>query len=76
MQKNTLTLVTRRTKENPNHHLWNNNGTWWAWASLRTSEGQRFRHRFSLGTNDLDAARRKRDRILNAIAQNSGRIAS
>jgi hypothetical protein len=29
-----------------------------------------------LGTNDLDAARRKRDRILNAIAQNSGRIAS
>lgn len=76
MQKNTLTLVTRRAKENPNHHLWNNNGTWWAWASLRTSEGRKFRHRFSLKTSDLEAARRKRDRILNAIAQKSGHIAA
>jgi hypothetical protein len=76
MQKNTLTLITRRTKENPNHHLWNNNGTWWAWACLITSEGRRIRHRFSLETNDLEAARRKRDRVLNAMAQKSGHIAA
>ncbi len=22
-------LSTRNTAQNPDHHLWNNNGTWW-----------------------------------------------
>lgn len=69
-------LSIRVSEDNRLHHLWNNNGTWWAWASLRTSEGRKFRHRFSLKTSDLEAARRKRDRILNAIAQKSGHIAA
>jgi hypothetical protein len=75
MSATHLQLITRRTL-NPNHHLWNNNGTWWCNFTLKNAEGIKIRHRFSLETNDLDAARRKRDRILNAIAQNSGNIAA
>ena len=73
MSATHLQLMTRRTL-NPNHHLWNNNGTWWCYVTLRNAEGQKIRHRFSLETNDLEAARRKRDRILNAMAKKSGNI--
>lgn len=69
-------LATRRTKNNPNHHLWNNNGTWWCHFTLHSATGTRKRHRISLKTRDLDAARRKRHRILSAIQANSGRIAA
>ena len=69
-------LANRRTKSNPNHHLWNNNGTWWLHFTLHSNTGTRKRHRFSLKTPDLESARRKRDRILTAIQANSGRIAA
>jgi hypothetical protein len=69
-------LANRRTKSNPNHHLWNNNGTWWLHFTLHSDTGNKKRHRFSLKTPDLESARRKRDRILTAIQANSGRIAA
>lgn len=69
-------IANRRTKNNPNHHLWNNNGTWWLHFTLHSATGTRKRHRISLKTPDLDAARRKRDRILTAIEANSGKIAA
>lgn len=73
----THALVIRRTDRNPNHHLWNNNGTWWIRFTLRAVSGEsRKRPAYSLKTPDLDAARRKRDRILGAIASKSGRIAA
>ena len=72
----TLRLVTRRTDTNPNHHLMNNHGTWWIRFALRSTEGESIRPAYSLKTADLDAARRKRDRILDAINANSGRIAA
>jgi hypothetical protein len=72
----SLRLVTRRTDTNPNHHLWNNNGTWWLRFTLRSTEGKSIRHAYSLKTPDLDAARRKRDRILVAIEAKSGNIAA
>jgi hypothetical protein len=75
MSAKHLRLITRRTL-NPNHHLWNNNGTWWCYISLRNAEGMKMRHRFSLETNDLEKARQKRDRILTSIADNSGNIAA
>lgn len=72
----TLRLATRRTKSNPNHHLWNNNGTWWLHFTIHSNTGTRKRHRISLKTPDLDAARRKRDRILADLHANSGNIAA
>jgi hypothetical protein len=71
-----LRLVTRRTDTNPNHHIWNNNGTWWIRFTLRSTEGESIRPAYSLKTPDLDAARRKRDGILADLHANSGNIAA
>jgi hypothetical protein len=74
--QSTHHLATRRSKNNPNHHLWNNNGTWWCHFTLHSTTGTKKRHRLSLKTPDLTSARRKRDRILSAIQAHSGRIAA
>ncbi len=74
MNQEPLHLTTRRTPENPDHHLWNNNGTWWLHFTLRSASGIVMRKRVSLQTRDRDAARRKRDRILAAIQSKSGGI--
>jgi len=50
--------------ENPNHHLWNNNGTWYLHYTLLTSPVTAERIRRSLGTGDIQQARRKRDQLL------------
>jgi hypothetical protein len=69
-------LATRRTDTNPNHHLWNNNGTWWLHFTLHSDTGTKKRHRISLKTPNPESARRKRDRILTAIEAKSGKIAA
>jgi hypothetical protein len=69
-------IATRRTKNNPNHHLWNNNGTWWLHFTLHSVTGSKKRHRISLKTPDTESARRKRDRILADLHANSGNIAA
>lgn len=69
-------LATRRTKNNPDHHLWNNNGTRWIRFTLRSTAGESIRPAYSLKTPDLDAARRKRDRILADLQTKSGNIAA
>ena len=67
-------LVIRHSRSNPDHHLWNNHGTWWLHFTLKSACGAQKRHRLSLKTRDVAAARKKRDRVLAAIAENSGRI--
>jgi len=71
--KNHLHLVTRRTDHNPNHHLWNNNGTWWLHFTLHSNTGTRKRHRISLKTPDLEKARGRRDRIIAGL-QNKAHV--
>ena len=48
---------------NPDHHLYNNNGTWWMHYTAYTSPSTTQRIRRSLKTHDLDVAREKRDAI-------------
>jgi hypothetical protein len=72
----THALATRCTDSNPNHHLWNNNGTWWCYFTLRSAAGGSKRHRISLKTHDLNAARSRRDGILLGLQTHSGRIAA
>ena len=53
-------------KYGANHHIWDNNGTWWCHLSLERRTGRAKRIRFSLRTNNVREARKRRDLIMNA----------
>jgi hypothetical protein len=57
-------LSIRSRDGNENHHLWNNNGTWWCHWTVHLPGFLKKRHRSSLGTKDLGQARRRRDALL------------
>ena len=58
------TLSVRVNQENPDHHLWNNHGTWWLHYTLNLPDYTNRRIRKSLGTRDLGQARTLRDELL------------
>jgi hypothetical protein len=47
--------------ENPNHHLWNNHGTWFLHYTVHPTPFTKERIRRSLGTKDIQQARERRD---------------
>ena len=55
----------------PDHHLWQNRRTWWIAITLHLPDLQVLRVRRSLGTRNLDEARRRRDAILEQIEQST-----
>ena len=57
-------LAIRVNKENPNHHLWNNNGVWFVHYTVHPDALTARRVRRSLGTRDLGVARQRRDQLL------------
>lgn len=57
-------LSLRTDQSNPNHHLWNNNGTWYIAYTALTSPITAERIRTSLKTKDIVQARQKRDLFL------------
>lgn len=60
-------LVTRNDRPSgPDHHIWDNNGTWWCHLSLARKHGRSKRIRFSLHTNNRREARERRDQIMKA----------
>ncbi len=54
---------------NPDHHLWNNRGTWWCHFTLHRPDYTAERVRVSLRTKDLAEARRRRDVLLARFAR-------
>ena len=58
------TLAVRVSSDNPDHHLWNNNGTWWCHFTLHLPDYTKTRVRTSLGTSSLVDARQLRDALL------------
>ena len=58
------TLAVRILPWHRNHHLWNNNGTWFVHYTLHLADYSKRRIRESLGTKSLTQARRFRNRIL------------
>lgn len=67
----------RRVKHdiaNPNHHIWNNNGTWWCHYTVHHDDYTKERVRVSLGTNDVQIARALRDFLLDATPKIAARI--
>jgi hypothetical protein len=58
-------LSLRIDPKNPDHHLWNNNGTWWLHLSLREQPWLKARRlRQSLATACRRTARQRRDAII------------
>jgi hypothetical protein len=58
------TLSLRINRDNPNHHIWSNNGTWWLLLTMHLPDYTKLRLRRSLKTDNIKVARRKRDQIL------------
>jgi hypothetical protein len=63
----TIRLSLRANMRNPDHHLWNNNGTWWCHFTLHTPGNTKHRFRRSLRTSDRNVARVRRDELLGAL---------
>jgi len=61
-----LVVSVRINEANPNHHLYNNNGTYWLHYTLHRPDFTKSRIRSSLATKNLRDARQKRDHILAA----------
>jgi hypothetical protein len=57
-------LSVRVNPSNPNHHLWNNNGTWFIHYVVHPTPFTKERIRRSLRTKCLNEARARRDELL------------
>ena len=60
----TTKASIRVQANNPDHHLWNNNGTFWCHYTLHLPDYTKRRIRQSLGTSRIDRARKLRDQLL------------
>lgn len=54
-------LVLRIHPDNPDHHLWWNNGTWWIHATIHKTDHTKHRVRRPLATKSVETARKLRD---------------
>ena len=54
-------LSLRLNPANPEHHLWNNHGTWFIHYTLHRSDYTKQRVRTTLLTGDRHTARQRRD---------------
>lgn len=75
---NTLaTLPGIRVRvENPNHHLWNNHGTWFLHYTVHPTPFTKERIRRSLGTKDVTVARERRDAFFAQLASEAAKAAA
>lgn len=60
-------LAVRVLPGHRNHHLWDNNGTWFIHYTLHLADYSKRRVRESLGTRLITEARRRRDRVLGRL---------
>ena len=61
--------------DNPNHHLWDNHGTWFLHYTVHPTPFTKGRIRRSLSTKDVDTARRRRDAFFSSLGANAGQAA-
>ena len=70
MSTTLIPLASLRISEaNPNHHLWNNNGTWFLHYTVYPTPFTKERIRRSLGTKDVKTAREHRDSFFNQLTK-------
>jgi len=65
-------LAIRIDADNPNHHLWNNHGTWWIHWTLDLDGLRTRRMRRSLRTRDAREARERRDAFFRDLQSTPG----
>jgi hypothetical protein len=63
-QQIAMTHSIRLNPGNPDHHLWNNNGTWFVHYTIHPTPFTKQRIRTSLQTKNLTEARLRRDQLL------------
>ena len=74
--KNPTTIAgIRVSPENPNHHLWNNHGTWFLHYTIYPTPFTKERIRRSLGTKSLQVARERRDSFIALLAAETAKPA-
>ena len=66
--------VKNNHQHNPNHNLWNNNGTYWCHYTVHNDDYTKQRVRLSLGTKDVAIARALRDFLMQATPKIAGNI--
>ena len=69
-------LALRIDESNLNHHLWNNNGTWWIHYTIYPTPVTVERIRHSLKTKMLPEARSRRNKILDELLNQARRLAA
>lgn len=69
-------LALRIDESNLNHHLWNNNGTWWIHYTIYPTPVTVERIRHSLKTKNLQEARIRRDDVLEKLLNQARRLAA
>src|ERR1700712_5541784 len=65
----TTQLSVRINPANPNHHLWNNHGTWFIHYVVHPTPYTKERIRHSLHTKSLEEARERRDALLGVAGE-------
>jgi hypothetical protein len=65
--KPAVRLASRIRTSNPNHHLFDNNGTWWCQVTVHRGPFSS-RLRFSLKTANLQTARQRRDQLFASLS--------
>ena len=63
-------------RSNPDHHLWRNGRLFWVAFTVHLPGWQKERVRVSLGTADLQEARRRRDEVLRSYPSARGCLLS
>ena len=61
-------------RTNPDHNIWNNNGTFWCHYTVHNDNRTKERVRVSLGTKDVAIARALRDFIMDATPKIATKI--
>ncbi len=69
-------LALRIDDSNLNHHLWNNNGTWWIHYTIYPTSVTAERVRYSLKTKNLTEARSLRNHIFKKFLNHTCRLAA
>jgi hypothetical protein len=66
--------VKTKNPSNPDHHLWNNNGTYWCHYTVHEAGHTKRRVRVSLHTKNGEEARARRDAVLRSVPNASIRF--
>lgn len=68
---NAKTACFRRRGYNPNHNIWDNNGTWFFHRQFHPTRITKERVRCSLKTKNVKEARLRRDKLLRRLENSS-----